>query len=316
VDAMHGSRALGRLALAPATAALAGVAAAVEGMGYAEARSAGRALGRIWYHALPIRRATVTRAIRAVFPTWSASRVATTAERAFCQCAANVTTLLWATGRGVRPGDILDVVRFVGFEHWEGIAPAGAVIAASHTGNWDMAALAAAARGVRIRVVSRNLRYGPLDRMWNTRRTLSGVDILDESAGLGSIMQAAAPGCALAILVDQRTGPDLGGIRVPFLGREAWTTTLPAAIALRKGLPVLPVASREEPDGTLCVNVGPALAPAGGGTAVDRIRAMTATLQGLLGDWVWQYPDSWLWLHRRWEDGARDVKKITPGRES
>lgn len=295
-----GARLAGRLALAPATAALAAISAAIEGMDYTSALSLGHALGRIWFHALPIRRRIVSLALARTFPNWDGRRVTTTTRRVLERCAANVTTLIWATARHTSAREILEVVRFEGLDHYDNAARTGAVLAASHTGNWDLAALAAAARGVPLTVVSRNLSYGPLDRMWNGRRARSGVKLLDESAGLGPITQAAGPGRFAALLVDQRTGPRMGGIRLPFLGREAWTSTLPAAVALRRGLPMLPITSRVATGGTLVVKVGPRVGPADGSSALESIRAMTLTLSRRLEDWIWSHPDSWLWLHRRW----------------
>jgi KDO2-lipid IV(A) lauroyltransferase len=287
-------------------------------MDYGAALETGLALGRIWFHLLPIRRRTVTRALSSTFPTWRRERIARTALEVFTGCAANATTLLWATAEATRPADILEVVRFEGLERYEREAATGVVLAASHTGSWDLAALAACAMGVRLSVVSRNLSYGPLDRMWSRRRARAGLRLLDESQGLGSITAAAGAGRALGLLVDQRTGPEMGGIRLPFLGREAWTTTLPAAVALRKDLPILPVFSRLEPDGTLCVSCGTCVRPGSGGSAVRRIREITAALSGALEDWIWLHPGSWLWLHRRWAsagagEGAavRSVRKVT-----
>ncbi len=301
------SRVLGRAALAPASGALHVLAAAVDGLEYEAAHELGRALGRIWYHALPIRRRTVLSALRASFPGWSEERAAATARSVLCLCASNVTTLLWATGPSTRPRDILDVVRFEGLEHFEREVGRGAVLATTHTGNWDLAALAACARGVELSVVSRNLSYGPLDRLWRRRRQGAGVRLLDESSGLGALLAALGPGRSLALMIDQRTGPRLAGIRLPFLGRPAWTSTLPAAVALRRGRPLLPVTSRLDGDGRLVVRVHEPVAPPAGATAMERIRETTHGLTRVLEEWIRLHPGSWLWLHRRWahEPAAR-----------
>ncbi|MBW2260413.1 MAG: lysophospholipid acyltransferase family protein [Deltaproteobacteria bacterium] len=299
---MSASRALGRAALAPASGALYVLAAAVEGLDYEAALELGRALGRIWYHALPIRRSTIVSALGASFPTWSAEQAAATARSVMCLCASNVITLLWATADSTRPRDILDVVRFEGLEHYEREADRGVVLATTHTGNWDLAALAACARGVELTVVSRNLSYGPLDRMWRRRRAAAGVTLLDESRGLNAVLGALQPGRALALMIDQRTGPDLAGIRLPFLGREAWTSTLPAAVALRRTRAIVPITSRVDEDSRLVIRVHEPVEPGTRGTAMDRIRGVTATLSRTLEDWIRLHPDSWLWLHRRWAE--------------
>jgi KDO2-lipid IV(A) lauroyltransferase len=211
-----------------------------------------------------------------------------------------VTTLLWATAPSTRPRDILDVVRFEGLEHFEREVGRGVVLATTHTGNWDLAALAACARGVELTVVSRNLSYGPLDGMWRRRREAAGVTLLDESRGLGEVLGALRPGRALALMIDQRSGPEMAGIRLPFLGREAWTSTLPAAVALRRNRPLVPITSRLDGNSRLIVRVHEPVEPPAGCTALERIRSTTLSLARTLEDWIRVHPASWLWLHRRW----------------
>jgi KDO2-lipid IV(A) lauroyltransferase len=297
-------RTLSRVVLTPASAALSGLAAAVGQMDYSAAQAMGRSLGTIWYHALPIRRRTVTEALARTFPNWSPLHVERTARSVFRCCASAITGLLWATADTTGPSDILEVVRFDGLENYERAARRGVVAAVTHTGSWDLAGLAAAAMGVDLTVVSRNLSHGPLDRMWMERRARTGVKLLDESHGLESMLEAAGPGKVLGVVMDQRTGPELGGTLIPFMGREAWTTTLPAAVALRRNLAVLPILSRLEPDGTIVVRVGEAVDP-GAGSAMDRIHRIMLCLNRTLEGWLWQHPDSWLWLHRRWAREAR-----------
>jgi KDO2-lipid IV(A) lauroyltransferase len=103
-------------------------------------------------------------------------------------------------------------------------------------------------------------------------------------------------------MIDQRTGPDLAGIRLPFLGREAWTSTLPAAVALRRHRTLLPVTSRLDDDARLVIRVHEPVAPGSDGAAMERIRQTTGALNRTLEDWIRAHPASWLWLHRRWAD--------------
>ncbi len=219
--------------------------------------------------------------------------------------AANVTTFLWATAPGRTAEEILRVVRFEGFSNWLDVRHRGAILACSHTGNWDLAALAARVRGVRLAVLSRNLSHGPTDRMWNRSRRAGGLRILDGSTDLATVAEHLGPGRALAVMTDQRTGPGQGGILVPFLSCPAWTSTLCAALALRHHLPVLEVTARTGKGGEVIVEVSPAMEPRQDGSAFEAIRAMTARLSSDLSTFILRHPDSWLWLHRRWADEPR-----------
>ncbi len=293
-------RASSRLLLPLAGAALEAVAGEAEAGDYAAALALGQRLGAIWFHAVRVRRRVVCAALSRHFPSWTRHRVLRTAASVLGGAAANVTTLLWATAEDRDPGEVLAHVRFEGLEHWKAVADRGAVAAVTHTGNWDLAAMAACMGGVPLAAVSRNLSYAPMDRLWTDRRRRAGVEILDGSAGLGEILAAAGPGRALAIVTDQRTGPAEGGIRIPFMGDPAWTSTLPAAVSLRKGLPILPVMSRTEEDGTLLVSVGRPMDPGERAPATHRIREISVALNEALESWIRRWPASWLWLHRRW----------------
>jgi len=290
----------GRIALAPTPWLVESLAARIEAGSWREARRAGRRVGRIWYEALPIRRGVVTSALEATFPGWHPTRVRTTARQVFESCAAGVTGLLWATAPRRRAGEILEHVTFEGLERHAEARRDGALIVTAHTEGWDLAAVAAAARGEPLAVLTRHLAHGPLDRMWQERRRRAGIRLVDGSAGLAAISGHLGPGRSLALVVDQRTQRREGGMLLPFLGRPAWTTTLPAALALRRSVPLLPVLSEPSGSEDILVRVLPAVAPCEGATARDRIRGTTLAINRIVEQRILRHPGSWMWLHRRW----------------
>jgi KDO2-lipid IV(A) lauroyltransferase len=218
----------------------------------------------------------------------------------FENVAANVVTLMWATAGSGAVRDLSRIVRFEGWRNWQAAHATGAVVATTHTGNWDLVALAAAQRGMALTVLSRNLSYAPMDRMWNRARVRAGLQILDDSANLSDITMCIGPGRALALMIDQRTGPARGGIRLPFLWREAWTSTLAAAVAIRSAVPLLSATSRTAPDGRIEVCIEEPVRSIPLPSAMAQIRENTNIVTGRLESWILRYPDSWLWLHRRW----------------
>ncbi|MFN8693183.1 MAG: lysophospholipid acyltransferase family protein, partial [Holosporales bacterium] len=99
------------------------------------------------------------------------------------------------------------------------------------------------------------------------------------------------------MLVDQRLSE---GIRVPFLGLDAATTTTPAELALRYGAQLIPAYARRDADGGITVVVEQPLSRDDVPEEQDGVLWLTTALNERISGWIRAYPAQWLWLHRRW----------------
>jgi KDO2-lipid IV(A) lauroyltransferase len=210
---------------------------------------------------------------------------------------------LWLAARGER------ALAHVGFDagagEWLAEARAhgrGVVLAASHTGNWDLAACALA-RELELLVVTKHLRIGWLDRFWQSTRAVRGVRLVGEHGALKAARDTLRRGGAVAMMIDQAPGDSRSRRRataVDFLGRRCWADRAPAALAAASGAPLVVAASRRDPDGghRLCV-LDVVLPPSRATRAWIEDATTRATLA--LERFVRVYPDQWLWLHRRWK---------------
>ena len=100
---------------------------------------------------------------------------------------------------------------------------------------------------------------------------------------------------ALTVLMDQHAWK---GERLEFLGRPAMTVTSAARLAVRSGCPVV-IGS--------FVRVGPYRYRLVGGTPLefsrgDDVRRVTQIFNDRLGEAIRQYPEQYLWSHRRWRE--------------
>ena len=94
----------------------------------------------------------------------------------------------------------------------------------------------------------------------------------------------------MAILPDQH---QRDGARLPFLGHAAATSLAPAELALRYGMPLVPVFAPH--DGTRLRVVMEAPIPHA------TPETMMAAFNARLGEWVAVHPSQWYWLHDRWK---------------
>jgi KDO2-lipid IV(A) lauroyltransferase len=90
------------------------------------------------------------------------------------------------------------------------------------------------------------------------------------------------------------------GVFVPFFGRLASTTPAMAVAAQRAGVPAWVVMGVR--DGVrLRVHIEGPIAPPPPQEGKDPITEHTALVTAALERVIRQYPEQWLWLHRRWK---------------
>lgn len=174
----------------------------------------------------------------------------------------------------------------------------GVVIAGTHTGNWDLAACAMAAR-CDLLVVTKRLSVPWLDRFWQSTRARRGVRFAQAQGAFAAARRTLASGGAVVLMIDQVPLRRRHGIEVEFLGRPALVDRSAAALAAASGAPLVVAAARRDESGQQVLHVLQLLVPQGtaGRSWID---STTAAATGALDRFVRAYPDQWLWLHRRW----------------
>lgn len=178
------------------------------------------------------------------------------------------------------------------------------VFAASHTGNWETAAFAAArllaARGRRLAVVAKPLSVSGFDAFCTRLRRACGLELLTPRGAFARCREALARGDAVAMPIDQVPERERHAVHASFLGASARVDRAPAVLAARAGATLLVVAAARDSAGVQTISVLAALRPDGcpDRTAFPEHASRTATVA--LDAFVRRHPSSWLWLHRRW----------------
>lgn len=175
----------------------------------------------------------------------------------------------------------------------------GVVIAASHTGNWDLAACALA-QEVELLVVTKRLTRPAIDLFWQTTRERMGVRLIAAAGALAASQATLARAGAVAMMIDQAPDSRRHASRAAFLGQQAWVDRAPAALAARSRAPMVVAASRREADGEHVLEVLDVLCPPTRGLP-RWIDEATLSATRSLEAFVRRYPAQWLWLHRRWK---------------
>jgi KDO2-lipid IV(A) lauroyltransferase len=255
----------------------------------------GAALGWVAGSVLRIRRSHVRRAMRGA----GIDDAEAVARRMYQSLGTSAAEFLWLAARGEAATQYVAIDPSSRSRWREAIARGrGVVIAASHTGNWDLAACALA-RDIELVVVTKRLRARSLDRFWQTTRAARGVVLVDAVGAMARGLGALRRGAAVAMMIDQVPDRARHAIAVEFLGRPAHVDRAPAALAAAGGAPMVVAASRRGDHGGHILHVLDVLVPPErpGRSWIDQA---TAAATGALDAFVHAYPSQWLWLHRRW----------------
>jgi len=188
-------------------------------------------------------------------------------------------------------------IRYEGFEHFEQALRRGkgVLFATAHLGNWELSAFAHALMAVPMHVVVRPLDNPRIDALVSHRRTLSGNHLIEKKDYARGILQGLAANEAVGILIDQNATLD-SGVFVNFFGIPACAGTGFAKLAAHTGAAVIPgFALWSEQERKFALRFYPEVRITG------NIQEDTARLQAVLESVVREYPDQWLWIHRRWK---------------
>lgn len=176
----------------------------------------------------------------------------------------------------------------------------GALLLSAHFGNWELGAVAAARGGLE-QVSFYRPANNPLadEVVQELRRPLAPRGLLPKGAqGARAALQLLRDGVHVGMLVDQKEND---GIAVPFFGRPAMTTSAPALLASRLGLPIALGMVERLPGVRFRITVTE-LEPVTGGPPAADIAATMERVNRVFEDHIRRRPDLWLWAHRRWKD--------------
>jgi KDO2-lipid IV(A) lauroyltransferase len=198
--------------------------------------------------------------------------------------------------------NIESLIIYDGFENYARAQSQGrgVLFLTAHFGNWELGSFAHGLYGYPCHFVVRELDNPLIDRLVNRYRCRSGGKSIDKSEFARGVLRAFAQGHAVGVLIDQNMLLN-EGVFVDFFGRLACTTTGPARVARKAGVPIVlglviwdaklkkyrlrfdavEWIKREDPE--------------------EEILANTANFTRLIEDYARRYPDQWLWVHRRWK---------------
>jgi KDO2-lipid IV(A) lauroyltransferase len=211
----------------------------------------------------------------------------------------SIGRLLLAVARfpSLHPSNINAWIAYEGLEHYTAAKRAGrgVLVATAHLGNWELSAFAHAVMTEPMNAMVRPLDNRLIDRLVEDRRTLSGNRLIFKRDGARAVLKALRNNEAVGVLIDQNTSEN-EGVFVDFFGKPACAGSGFVKLAYRSQAAVVPgFALWDQEKRRYVLRFFPAIELTG------NKRADTQRIHAFLERTIRQYPDQWMWIHRRWK---------------
>lgn len=235
--------------------------------------------------------------LRTAFPTWSRHRVEAMAPR------------IWgALGRTLMEYGCLDricdpsqgriqLVDLGGAAHVLAHGRPG-IFVAPHLANWNLLPAAASRAGIPLTVVYRRQTNPVLERLMSGWRAALGCGFLEVDEAARGIVRELRAGRSVGLLMDQRFD---GGVEVPFFGLPAITTLIPARLALKLNVPLIPARIERRAGARFVITVHRPLEIEPDQDPDGAALRLTARVNALFARWISAAPEQWLCVKRRWD---------------
>ncbi len=258
----------------------------------------GRFLGRMAGRVLKKRTQLAQKNMRLAFPSASDEQVQVWSQQ--CWESLGMALSEFAKAYGMSEKDYFDWVDVQGTEHLQKAyaKKKGVILFTAHYTNWELILPYMPLTGMPLAVVARRMKNPFVNDLVTRMRSRLNVQVLMHKNAVRESMKWLKKGNVLGLLIDQRITD--GGVSVPFLGKAAHTTIMPALLALRMNVPVVPVFSLrvgKQIRVRFCEEMDFSKYEANEADMVKATRDMTQKME----EWIQENPAYWLWIHDRWK---------------
>ena len=265
------------------------------------ARSIGAGIGAFAYRALKRLRQTGQRNLQLAFPELSDAERDAILRRVYRHLGHQLAEFCQMPS--YTPDVARSLIRYEGLDHYlaaRGLGK-GVLVLTGHLGAWELSSFHHSLVGYPMGMVIRRLDNPRVDEFVNRIRCLHGNRVLHKDDFARGLIASMRAGETVGILMDTNMTPPQG-VFVPFFGHLAATASGMARVALKTGAAVVPgFLLWEESEQQYVLHFGPRIALVDTGDAEADAIANTANFTAVIESYIRQYPDQWLWMHRRWK---------------
>lgn len=186
----------------------------------------------------------------------------------------------------------------------------GVLILTAHISNWEViVGYGSHVLKVPATMVTKQLKPKWLHDLSERTRARLGTKMAFEPKTLRVVLKSLQRGEIVGFVMDQYTGAPVGA-RVPFFGIPVGSHTALATLALRTKAAVVPGFAYRLPDGKYRVRFEPEIPLIENNENLElAVLQNTANYVRRTESWVREFPEQWLWIHKRWKG---DLSPLAP----
>ncbi len=186
----------------------------------------------------------------------------------------------------------------------------GLLVLSAHLGNFDLLCTFAPKFDFPTTVITKNIKNSALNKMWMDARSRFGLKFVPAHNSYRQCLTALRKNEIVAFVLDQNM-IDTEGIFVDFFGKKACTSPGLAYMSAQSRAAVVPVFMIRLDNGRHLIKALPPIPPPPD-RKPETIHAFTQLYTKVIEDIVREYPDQWIWIHRRWKTTPKAIPSIPP----
>jgi KDO2-lipid IV(A) lauroyltransferase len=265
------------------------------------AMRAGKGLGLLFYHVDKRHRKVTLENLKAAYGAkLNAAEVERIARNCFQNLGLSVVEMIrWPK---MDQKEFVQNISVEGMEHYrEAVRKGrGLVFIGAHFGNWELLGIAISILFQKGYLVARKLDNPYIHHKIEQIRTSAGNRVINKNDAFWEMIKLLKKGELVGVLMDQNVDRR-EGVFAPFFGRPACTNKGLAMIVLKTKTPMVPIFMVRQPNGRHRIIVKPEIPLVQTGNLKNDIRQNTVHINLAIEEMVRQYPEQWLWMHRRWK---------------
>ena len=171
-----------------------------------------------------------------------------------------------------------------------------AVFVSGHFANYELMSMEITKRKIKLATIYRPLNNFFLNPFMEflRKKYVCKHQIKKGINGVREAIEYIKRGFSIALMIDQRVSE---GERVNFFNKDALTTTLPAQLAMKYNLSIVPVFIERTKENNFEITFYEEINPNEFKSKID----LTVKLNRVLEQMILKNPNQWIWTHNRWK---------------
>ena len=170
------------------------------------------------------------------------------------------------------------------------------VFISGHFSNFELMAMQIEKAGIKLSAIYRPLNNIFLNRIMEkiSKKYICKNQIKKGIAGTRELIKFQRNNYSIALMIDQRVSE---GEKVNFFNQEAYTTTIPAQLAKKFDMPIVPIFIERVNDTNFKIKISKPV----NFLKSDSIKDITSKLNVIIEEMILKNPTQWIWSHNRWK---------------